>query len=76
MGRAFAEKRYSFFIRLSEQVAQLVQPAFPHRAAFADPLLHHGKAAGFDAAGAHSPDLFGLYQPALLQHLEVLNYRG
>ena len=64
------------FIRLCEQIAQPIKPAFPHRAAIADPLLHHCKPGGFNAAGAYPPDLFGLHQPAFLQHLQVLNYRG
>src|SRR5882724_8190037 len=47
------------FVRLSQQLSQPVQPAFPRRAAIGDPLLGCGKAAGFDPASAYPPGLFG-----------------
>src|SRR5271165_2927752 len=60
-------------VGLSQEIAQPVKPAFPHRAAVADPSVRHRKAAGFDSAGAYPPGLFGLDQAAFLQHLQVLN---
>src|SRR5260370_432142 len=56
------------FARDSERIA--------NGAAIVHPFLRHRKPPWFEAASADPPDLFGLYQAAFLQHLQVLNYRG
>src|ERR1035441_9404236 len=63
-------------LRLSKQITQPVKAAFPHRVAIGEPLLRHGKAAGSEAASAYPADLFGLYEAAFLQHLQVLDDRS
>ena len=77
VSRSEFDTSYFIFIRLSQQIAQPVKPAFPHRTAIADPLLPPTESPPGSMRQVRTlPSLFGLHQPAFLQHLQVLNDRG
>ena len=53
-----------------------VELALQHGSPLRDPLLSHLQCSRVDAAGAHSANLLGPDDSAVLQHLEVLDDRG
>src|ERR1039458_2916928 len=59
-----------------QDVAQSVQAGFPTPASVGDPLFGGGHRRTFDPARARPPDLLGLHEPALLEHLDVLEDSG
>src|SRR5262245_1075845 len=53
-----------------------VEPRAPERVLPVDPGFRVIERAGQHAAGPHTPDLLATDQPALLQHLQMLQQRG
>jgi hypothetical protein len=61
---------------VGEELSEAIEPAFPERTSIADPAFDKREALRFDATCADSSNFFRLYEPAFLEHLQVLHNCG
>jgi hypothetical protein len=66
----------SVFKRFGKLLPKAVESSLPERTAVVDPLFGNGEALGLNAAGADSPNFFGVDEPAFFENLQMLNDGG
>ena len=64
------------FSILVQQVAQLIQTFVPASSLITQPLFRRLKTRCAEPGGAHPAGLFGMDQPTVFQHLEMLRNSG